>query len=148
VKWYLLSAEQGNAGAQYNLGCAHQSGNGVQRDCKAAARWFRLAAEQGHSKAQCNLGYAYYHGEGVSQDYKRAFKWNGLAADQGCASAQYNLGEAYYYGKGVSPDREKAVNACLSTGDKATPCDCVLFLLSSFFPSDANGPIKIRLNSF
>ena len=104
VKWYRLSAEQGNASAQLNLGFAYDYGEGVDQDYKEAVRWYRLSAEQGKAFAQAALGFAYRNGHGVTQDYTEAVKWYRPAADQGNASAQYNLGLAYSNGQGVLQD--------------------------------------------
>jgi TPR repeat protein len=38
-------AAEGDAEAQYNLGCIYDEGQGVPQDHAEAARWFRLAAE-------------------------------------------------------------------------------------------------------
>jgi hypothetical protein len=83
VKWYLLGAEQGQAGAQYNLGLIYANGKGVRQDYEEAAKWYRLAAEQGHADAQHRLGLMYANGEGVAQDYVQAYLWLDLAAAQG-----------------------------------------------------------------
>ena len=58
VKWYRLSAEQGVADAQYQLGFdVFQNGQGVPQDYKEAIKWYRLSAEQGRcSNAQYILG--------------------------------------------------------------------------------------------
>ena len=52
VRWYRLAAEQGNAGAQLNLGAMYSNGEGVPQDDAEAVRWYRLAAEQGNAGAQ------------------------------------------------------------------------------------------------
>jgi len=39
------AAAAGNGAAQYKLGVAYQSGNGVEKNAEEAARWFRMAAE-------------------------------------------------------------------------------------------------------
>ena len=101
-------ADQGHAGAQYNLGLKYDAGRGVPRDYWHAARWYRLAADQGHAAAQYNLGSRYLVGEGVPQDDKEAVRWYRLAADQGHAGAQYNLGVMYDNGRGVPQDDEEA----------------------------------------
>ena len=44
VKWYRLSAEQGYASAQFNLGLMYHEGQGVPQDDKTAAKWWKLAA--------------------------------------------------------------------------------------------------------
>ena len=46
------AAEQGDADAQFNLGFAYATGEGVPQDDAEAVRWFRLAAEQGNALAQ------------------------------------------------------------------------------------------------
>ena len=47
-----MAAEQGYAGAEYNLGCLYRDGAGVQQSDKTAAKWYRCASNQGHPKAQ------------------------------------------------------------------------------------------------
>ena len=49
-------AEQGDAGAQADLGLMYVSGRGVLQDFAEAVRWYRLAAEQGNVGAQGSLG--------------------------------------------------------------------------------------------
>ena len=99
-EWTPL-AEQGNAGAQNNLGVMYHKGNGVLQDYKTALKWYRLSAEQGDDYAQNTLGDMYDKGQGVLQDYKTAVKWFRLSAEQGNAGAQYNLGGMYHKGNGV-----------------------------------------------
>jgi uncharacterized protein len=48
-------AEQGDAGAQYNLGIAYANGQGVPKDIEQATAWWRKAAEQGHESAKVAL---------------------------------------------------------------------------------------------
>jgi len=84
------AAEQGYAGAQYNLGVIYDNGKGVTQDYKQAVYWYKKSAEQGHAKAQNNLGYMYSIGEGVPQNYKFAYVWSSLAAAQGHENAKHN----------------------------------------------------------
>jgi TPR repeat protein len=84
-------AEQGFAPAQYSLGVAYDTGEGVQQNHVEAVKWYRRAAEQGHVRAQNNLGASYGRGEGVHQDYTEAVKWYRRAARQGDALAKDNL---------------------------------------------------------
>ena len=109
VKWVKKAAEQGVAGAQYNLGDCYYNGNGVEQNYKEAVKWFKRAAEQGHALAQYELGFCYYVGNGVKQDYAEAVKWYQKAAEQGDVKAQYKLGRCYYLGNGVEKDCEEAV---------------------------------------
>jgi len=97
VKWWLLSANQGNTISQYDLANCYRRGLGVTKNIVEAARLYRLNAEQGDVEAQYNLGCCYYHGNGVLFDIKEAIKWWLLAADKGCVQAQYNLGVVNCY---------------------------------------------------
>ena len=53
------AAEQGDAGAQYQLARCYREGLGVEMDMKQnlreAAKWYRKAAGQGHAQAQQEL---------------------------------------------------------------------------------------------
>ena len=73
-------AEQGDAEAQYNLGCRYANGNGVAKDYVEAVKWYRKAAEQGNADAQYNLGTCYDYGTGVAKDEVEAVKWYRKAA--------------------------------------------------------------------
>ena len=76
---YSLSAEQGFAKAQFNLGLTYDNGRGVPQDYKEAVKWYRLSAEQGDASAQINLGSNYSNGQGVPQDYVLAHMWWNLS---------------------------------------------------------------------
>ena len=101
-------AEQGNAGAQFNLGIVYDTGSGVPENDIEAARWFRMAAEQGYAKAQVNLGFMHFNGSGVPQDVVEAARLFRLATEQGNADAQLRLGLMYALGKGVPKDDVQA----------------------------------------
>jgi hypothetical protein len=77
-EWRPL-AEQGNAGAQLNLGYMYDNGYGVPQSYKEAIKWYRKAAEQGNDRAQYNLGLMYDSGYGVPQDYVQAHMWYNIA---------------------------------------------------------------------
>ena len=96
------AAEQGKATAQFALGNAYRSGEGVAEDSVEAVKWYRKAAEQGDARAQFNLGVDYRKGEGVAKDLVEAVKWYRKAAEQGHAAAQCSLGVASYKGEGVA----------------------------------------------
>ena len=64
VRWYKLSAKQGYADAQFNLGVIYHEGKAVPQDYIEAAKWYRLAAEQGSVLAQYNLGIMHRKGQG------------------------------------------------------------------------------------
>ena len=106
---YGKDAEQGDAGAQYNLGVLYANGQGVPQDDKQAVYWYLKAAEQGDASAQNNLGSMYATGRGFPQDDMQAVSWYLKAAEQGDASAQNNLGSMYHAGKGIPQDDKQAL---------------------------------------
>ena len=52
VKWWRLSAEQGDKLAQYNLGVMCARGQGIEKNVDEALKWYRKAAAQGHQGAR------------------------------------------------------------------------------------------------
>jgi hypothetical protein len=82
-KIFTPLAEQGNAGAQFNLGRMYDDGQGVPQDYKLAVKWYSAAAEQGISAAQHNVGVMYVKGQGVPVDYIQAYAWFSVAATNG-----------------------------------------------------------------
>lgn len=89
--WFYRAAEQGHAGAQFNLGLLFAEGQGVPQDSAKAAEWFTKSAEQGNVDAQNNIGVMYLIGEGVEKDTQKALEWFEKAAAQGNEDAQENL---------------------------------------------------------
>jgi len=47
VKWWKLSAEQGRASAQYNLGLMYKNGQGVPQDYVLAHMWWNICGSSG-----------------------------------------------------------------------------------------------------
>ena len=89
---YRVAAEQGDATAQFNLGCYYYSGEkGAPQSYSEAVKWYKKAADQGHPQAQNNLGYCYEKGYGVSQDLVEAIKLYNQSASQGDLTAKANL---------------------------------------------------------
>ena len=103
-----ISAEQGDARTQNDLGNIYYFGRGVPQNYAKAFELFGKSAEQGFAVAQNNLGNMYYSGAGVPQNNKRAAYWYTKAAEQGDAWAQYSLGEMYYSAKGDLQDYKKS----------------------------------------
>ena len=121
VKWYRLSAEQGNAGSQNNLAGMYRNGKGVAEDYKEAVKFYTLAANQGYVHAQYNLDLLYEYGEGVHFNSYEAHKWFRLAADQGDASSQLELGMIYQSGDGVTINGAEALNGTSWQQIRETP---------------------------
>jgi hypothetical protein len=95
MRWYQLSADQGYAVAQVQLGYNLIHGIGCEHDVARGIAMYRLAAGQNYSSGQNSLGACYLKGLGVEKDEVEAVKYFRLAAEQGHVSAQYNLGVCY-----------------------------------------------------
>jgi len=88
---YELSATQGWASAQYNLGIMYEEGQGVDQNNERAVEYYEAAARQGKASAQYNLGGLYCNGQGVEQSNETAREWWMKAAEQGVENAIKNL---------------------------------------------------------
>lgn len=96
LHWFLKSARQGDADAQFNLGRIYGKATGsvygkqraAPRDDVAAAHWYKSAAEQDYGPAQRNLADMYAEGSPtVPQDRARAAFWLKRAAAAGDLAA-------------------------------------------------------------
>jgi uncharacterized protein len=110
VRTWLAPAQHGHAGAEFSLGVAYATGNGVARDLDAAIRWWSAAARQGHPTAQSNLGLLYWRGIGVGKDLAKARELWRRAADKGDAAAQFHLGAMAATGEGIPLDFDEAIH--------------------------------------
>ena len=98
------SAEEGNSGAQNELGLLYYEGHGVRQNYGQAKHWFEKAVKQGHAEAQVNLGMLYLLGQGAPQSDQMALFWFRQAAEKENALAFTNLGVMYAQGQGVTKD--------------------------------------------
>ncbi|MBE6272780.1 MAG: hypothetical protein E7097_02670 [Bacteroides sp.] len=108
-RYFILSAEQGNARAQRVVGHCYHFGQGVESNDSIALDWFFKAAEHGDIMAQNNIGACYHNGIGIPQNYSEAIKWYKKAALKGHSLAQRNLGCLYYDNKYGNQDFKEAV---------------------------------------
>jgi len=111
-------AESGDAKAQYQLGLAYQSGEGVKQDYAQAAGWFRKAAEGGNAPAMRQLGVMYGRGQEVPQSHSEEMRWYKLAAGKGNDVAMLYLGYMYRRGDGVPPDSTTALDWFRKSAEK------------------------------
>ena len=65
---YIKAAEQGDADSELNLGYAYQTGSGIKKSEKEAAKLIEKAAEQGIMEAEDSIGAAYLYGKGARKD--------------------------------------------------------------------------------
>ena len=108
IRWLTAAAEQGYAGAQYELGRIYLYGRGIPADYALALQWEQKAAEQGDARAQRDLAFMYERGFGVTADPAQAAVWNRKAAGQGLPEAQVDLAKALESGAGVPRDSAEA----------------------------------------
>ena len=88
-------AKSGDAQAQYEVGCAYQKGDGVDRNIKTAAEWYMMAADQGHEQSFEKLSSTY------NKDLEKIAK-------KGDKRAQIALAKCYLNGIGVDKNKKKA----------------------------------------
>lgn len=116
------SAEEGNTGAQNELGLLYKEGHGVPQDYGQAKHWFEKAVEQGHAGAQVNLGMLYLFGQGASESDQMALFWFRQAAEQEDVVAFEKMGFMYAQGRGVPQDFIQAhmwYNLAAAHGEKS-----------------------------
>jgi TPR repeat protein len=103
MPWFLRSAEQGYAPAEYMYGGIFREGRWEAP--KQLVFWWTKAAEHGDAQAQLWLGTFYEQGRyGIERDHLKAFKLLSMAAKQGQPDAQVSLGQMYENGEGVPQD--------------------------------------------
>lgn len=95
---YLISANEGNAEAQFDIAYAYFNGEGIERDYASAAMWFKRSARQNYAKAQYNLAYCYMNGRGVPRDYDKASDLLHQSASNNYKRAQLTLADCYANG--------------------------------------------------
>jgi TPR repeat protein len=109
TKLWREPAEYGHPLAQFNLGVAYATGQGIDANIAHAARWWQAAAYQGHTEAQYNLGLLYSRGQGVEKSISKARMWWYMAAMSGDdPAAQYHLGFLAATGHGEKQDFTEA----------------------------------------
>ncbi len=102
-------AAGGDAQAQFLMGEAYRTGDGVVLSYQQAAAYYELAAEQGNADAMVELGALYQAGLGVKgQSFAKAAEYFEMAVNLGSPRGQVNLAGLYYNGTGVEQSYEKA----------------------------------------
>ncbi len=106
--WFKKAADQGDPGAQNELGYLYVWGIGVERDPAQAMRWFSRAAGAGWQQAKLNMAVMYMKGIGVARDQKFALELMQELAAKKNARAEDYLGVMYLNGQGVDRDSQAA----------------------------------------
>lgn len=107
VGYYLKACEFHIVEAQFYLGYALYTGEGIAKDYTSAAMWFKRAANSGYPQSEYNLAYCYMEGHGVPRDYEKAQQWLLASARHGYAEAQKTLAECYEKGILFEQDEEQ-----------------------------------------
>lgn len=105
-----VSAEQGNAKAQNDLGEMIERGMAGPMDFTQAGLWFEKSAMQGYAPGQRNLGLLYKYGRGARRGTTQTLSWLTNAAMQNDAPAAYELGLIYESGLLVPKDFSAAAH--------------------------------------
>ena len=108
VAWGV-KAWQGDAQAQYDLGCAYAEGRGVPVLETEVAFWMKKAANAELPPALVRMGELLLDGEGVERDPGEALRLFSAAAKAGDAKGQYYKGICCLYGYGLMKDPDMAV---------------------------------------
>jgi uncharacterized protein len=96
----LVEAQNDNPVAQFNIGLAYQTGDGVGADPILAGEWYGRAAELGYAPAMINLAFlSAERGEQVE-----ALRLYTQAAELGEIVAQLEVAERYREGLGTNRD--------------------------------------------
>ena len=104
----VKKAEEGDAVAQWSLGCCYKDGKGVKINKKEAFEWYTKSAEQGNADAQHEVSHCFQEKAGeymhtpdnlprMEEAMKMAKEWNLKSAEAGNRSAQSEIAHAYYY---------------------------------------------------
>ncbi len=92
----ILLASNGNVDAQFEVGKAYFTGNGLPLNKIEAVKFFKMAADQGHIVSETLMGTFYSMGDGgLVIDQAESMKWFRRAAVKGSSNAQLSLGVAY-----------------------------------------------------
>lgn len=118
-KWLSLSAEQGNADAEFCVGYMLELGigTGEKPNYTKAMEFYQKAAEQDHTTALCFLGDFYYYGLGCEEDMEKAVQYYTASAEKESPLGQYCLGYLYEMGNGVEQDINKAIELYTASAD-------------------------------
>jgi len=94
LDWISRLANNGDAGAQLQLGLAYRDGRyGLTPDAKIALYWLKQSATGGNAYAEDAIGSAYANGQGTEKNTQLAEQWYRKAIKDGDASARVQLAD-------------------------------------------------------
>ena len=101
------AGELGYAPAYHNIGCAYDTGDGVETDKKKAKHYYELAAMQGHVKARHMLGSI----EGQAGNMDKALRHYMIAVSGGGKESLDTIRKMLSFGHATKYDYKKALRA-------------------------------------
>ena len=104
IKWFKLSAKQGDESAQNWLGVIYSSSEYGSVNLKKAKKWTLKAIDQGSAPAAFNMGTIHRD----MGNLKKAFKWYKRSLKMGEKEANFDLFLCHYFGVGTKQNKEKA----------------------------------------
>ena len=137
-EWFLLSATQEFAEAQFILGKLyikegeknlHAGICSYQRHYEQAYNWFLKAAQQDHIPSMLELENLLVRGKGMASNDEEAIRWCEKAAFLGDAEALCNLAERFEFGYAVKYDIQQALVYYSLSADKG--CSRAQYQLAS-----------------
>jgi len=94
LDWLSRLANNGDAGAQLQLGLAYRDGRyGLTPDAKTGLFWLKQSAAGGNAYAEDAIGNAYANGQGISQNTQLAEQWYRKAIKDGDQNARVRLAD-------------------------------------------------------
>jgi TPR repeat protein len=124
IRFYTLSAQQGHAPAQNNLGVLYATGhkNKTEKNLKLAFRWYKAAAENGSAVGQFHIALLSLNEEaGFKPNPEYAYQMLKRSARQHYTMAQAMLGTAYLEGKICEPDLVKGIKLLKKAAEAEDP---------------------------
>ena len=103
--WNFVAADQGDVGAQTEVGQAYMRGIGVDPNPAEAFSWLSKTAAANHPKGVGLLGRCYEDGKGTTADLNKALELYLKAAELGNLEAMGNL--SFHYLNSGDSDKEK-----------------------------------------
>lgn len=108
-KYFLQSAEMGNAKAAMMLFSIYEVGWHIPKDSNKAHIWLHKSAGLGGIWSAHSLGHKYQTGQGVAKDLKKGYQYFKQAALGEMSEAKRDLALCFYSGSGTTKDIEQAV---------------------------------------
>lgn len=94
LDWLTRLADQGDDGAQLQLGLAYRDGRYGPADTKTGIYWLQRSAAGGNAFAEDAIGKAYAEGLGTQQDIAMAEQWWRKAIEHGDREARIHLADS------------------------------------------------------